>query len=259
MEPTIYSNKTTRCHSIWKISPALFDDISNRDRKGSNYFSKEIEALDMDNYEKTRGGNADRTVDAVIGIETCINKNCMSPRLMMIELRTNYDNPNNLSKSELERKVSHSSQLLGAELSIERHKILLFRDEVAAQARSWLASKTEEGGEIRNMIVWSVKNFNDSVKSFDEMPYTPINSEESIITELDSYIKTSSWRKYFDKIHFWINYAVQIRYSNSFEYNHICLTIMKYWDAFRKDTQANLNEDQELESMVVDEDILALR
>ena len=192
MEPTIYSNKTTRRHPIWRISSALFDDISNRDRNGSYYFSRDIEALDMDTYEQMRGGNADRTVDAIIGIETCINKKCMSPRLMMIEFRTNYDNPNNLSKSELEEKVSHSSQLLGAELPVERLKILLFRDEVAAQARSWVAKKKEEGGEIRNMIVWSVKDFNDSVKSFDEMPYTPINSEESIITELDSYLKTSS-------------------------------------------------------------------
>lgn len=259
MEPTIYSNKTTRRHPIWKISPALFDDISNRDRKGSCYFSRDIVALDMDTYEKMRGGNADRTVDAVIGIETCINKKCMSPRLMMIELRTNYNSPNNLSKSELEGKVTHSSQLLGAELPVERHKILLFRDEVAAQARSWVASKTEEGGEIRNMIVWSVKNFNDSVKSYDEMPYTPINSEQFIIAELDSYLEACSWKRYFDKIHFWINYAIQIRYSNSFEYNHVCVTILKYWDDFRKNTQGKLNEDQELESMVIDEDLLVIR
>lgn len=259
MEPTIYSNKTTRCHSIWRISPALFNDISNRDRKGSDYFSRDIEALDMDTYEKTRGCYADRTVDAVIGIETCINKKCMSPRLMMIELRTNYDNPNNLSKSELEGKVSHSSQLLGAELPVERHKILLFRDEVAAEARSWVASKTEEGGEIRNMIVWSVKNFNDSIKSFDEMPYTPIYSEEFIITELDSYIKVYSWKKFFDKVHFWIDKAIQLRYKNTFEYDHICNTLLTYWTEYRNRTKGQLDDDLEIESLIIDEDIDVLR
>lgn len=260
MEPAIYSNKTVRRHSIWNVSPAHLDDISNRDRRGSYYFPEEIEALDMDSYEKVRGSKeANRTVDAVIGIETCINKKCTSPRLMMIELRTNYDNPNNLSKSELEDKVTHSSQLLGAELPVERCKILIFRDEVADQARSWVKSKSEEGGEIRNLIAWGVTDFNTSIKSFDDMPYTPIHAAEAITTELDKYINASQWNRFFDKMHYWINIAIQIRYNHIFEYKHISSTILQYWDNFRNATRGSLNDDQELESMLIDEDILPLR
>ena len=150
----IYDNHVVREHSLYARCPSTLNEISNRDYPGTDYFNPDIIGLDMDDYERrTCYGHANNTVDAVIGICTCQNKKKSSPRLLLVELRMGYEKANNLSKSEMERKILHTKELLSAEKTINRESVFIFDERVAAQARHWFAQRSAEGGgELRHIV-----------------------------------------------------------------------------------------------------------
>ena len=90
----IYNNEVVRGHSIYPVCHSTLNAVSRRDYGNTYSFRPDIECLDMDTYEKNvlRKGQPDCTVDAVIGISTYENNRVSSPRLLLVELRMDYDN-----------------------------------------------------------------------------------------------------------------------------------------------------------------------
>ena len=254
MEPMIYDNHVVREHSLYARCPSTLNEISNRDYPGTDYFNPDIIGLDMDDYERrTCHGHANNTVDAVIGICTCQNKKKSSPRLLLVELRMGYEKANNLSKSEMERKILHTKELLSAEKTINRESVFIFDERVAAQARHWFAQRSAEGGgELRHIVVYSVKDFNRAVLSYDDMPYTPINSPEHIQKSLKELADQEQWPSFFEKVCFWFKKAEQYRYTMPFEYKSIKEAVSQVWSTFRANSK--LKEDDELYAQIIEED-----
>ena len=256
MEPIVYNNDFLKRHSLYRHCASILNAISERDYPKKNYFDTRIECLDMDTYEKKCGGNADCTVDAVIGVSNCVNKVTSSHRLLLVELRMLYVNANNLSKTELEQKVIHTKDLLGSELSIDKNNIFVFTDNVAPQARSFI-TRLMQGSKY--LIVWSVSDFRNNIKSIDEMPYIPINPPDKICKELDGFVKTQRWQQLFKQICYWKENALKIRYKNSFEYESLSKTIRDWWTSFRKSNSCLQNEDDELDAQIADEEVALLQ
>lgn len=260
MEPIIYNNDFLKQHSLYKHCASTLNAVSVRDYPNTKYFDTRIECLDMDTYETNNcGGNADCTVDAVIGISNCNNKVASSHRLLLVELRMGYVKANNLSKTELEQKVIHTKDLLGSELSIDKNNIFVFTDNVAPQARSFITRLMQGSKYLNTFIVWSVSDFRNNIKSIDEMPYIPINPPDKICKELDGFVKTQRWQQLFKQISYWKENALKIRYKNSFEYESLSQTIRDWWIMFRKSNSCLQDVDDELDAQIADEEVELLK
>ena len=256
MEPIVYNNDFLKRHSLYRHCASTLNAVSERDYPNKNYFDAHIECLDMDTYEKKCcSGNAECTVDAVICVSNCDNKVTSSHRLLLVELRMLYVNANNLSKSELEQKVTHTKDLLGSELPIDRNNIFVFTDNVAPQARSVMNRLMQGTKHSQTFLVWSVSDYNNNVKSIDDMPYIPINPPADICKVLDGFVKTRKWKQLFDKISYWKENALGLRYKNSFEYDSLRQTIFDWWMLFRKSNSCLQNEDDELDALIIDDEI----
>ena len=256
MEPLVYNNDVLSKHSLYAHCASTLNVISERDYPGNNYFDSRIECLDVDTYETSIcHGNADCTTDAVIGISTCVNKTMSEHRLLLVELRMRYKSGNNLSKSELEGKVSHTKGLLDGELPIDSNSIFVFTESVAPQARHKIESWKREGGLATGFKVYSVKEFCNNVKSIDDMPYTPIYTLDEVCEELDSFVRTNQWEQMFGKLDFWLRKIENLRYSNTFEFESLQHTIKCWWREFRAKYPIMSNEDDELNALVMEDDI----
>ena len=170
-----------------------------------------------------------------------------------------YVNANNLSKTELEQKVIHTKDLLGSELTIDKNSIFIFTNNVAPQARSVMSRLMQGSKQLKTFLVWSVSDFNNNIKSIDDMPYNPNYPPAEICKELDAFVKKQQWKQLFDKVSFWKKYALNIRYNNSFEYESLSKTIYDWWIMFRKNNPCLANEDDELDAQIADEEVALLQ
>lgn len=256
MEPSVYNNNILSKHSLYAHCASTLNVVSERDYPGKNYFDPRIACLDVDTYETTVcHGNADSTMDAVIGVSTCVNKTVSEHRLLLVELRMKYKSGNNLSKSELEGKVSHTKGLLDGELPIDPNCIFVFTENVAPLAKHKIESWKHEGGLATGFKAYSVSEFCNNVKSIDDIPYTPIYSPVKVCEELDGFVKTNQWKQMFGKLYFWLRIAENLRYSNTFEFECLQQTIKCWWHEFRAKHPTMSNEDDELNVLVMEDDI----
>jgi len=256
MEPLVYNNDIVSKHSLYAYCASALNTVSERDYPGKNYFDTQIACLDMDTYEASIShGNAGSTTDAVIGVSTCENKKMSQHRLMLVELRMNYQSADTLNKGDLESKVTHTRNLLDGELTIEHDNIFVFTERVAPQAIHKIDSWKHEGGLATSFKAWSVQDFHNNIKSIDDMPYTPIYAPAQLCNELNGFVKVAQWKDLFEKLTFWLRTAEKIRYSNTFEYESLQKTLMGWWQQFSAKPITWSDEDVKLEAMIMDEDI----
>lgn len=255
MELWIYNNKVVQRHSFYQLCKSTLNDVSNRDYPNTNYFYAGIECLDMDIYEKNilRKGQPDHTVDVVIGIANYKNNHAFDPRLLLVELRINYKNASNLSKSEMEEKVTHTKALLGGEISINKKSIFIFNNELISQARWWFNREKRTGGELTCCEAWSIEEFSTNINSILDFPYQPIHKEKDIIDNIQQYEKELDWILFFEQIKFWCKKSENLRYSNQQESEHIKNTIIKVWTNFKQNKYI-FNDDEEIEKLILEED-----
>lgn len=130
-----YCKETTKSHGLAKVHSNCIDLLSNVSKNEgakSNPFSDE-ECLNMDKVEnmiaRKEKREARKTMDISFGVADGKNK-----RYVFCEYRLNYNNPNNLSKSELDAKLSNTKNLLGTELPIHNFYYFVFANKIKQQA-----------------------------------------------------------------------------------------------------------------------------
>lgn len=255
MEPVVFHNSTVWQHPLFRDCGNSMNEVSKRDYPNKNYFDAAIECLDLDTYEiQVCHGQPDCTVDAVIGIKDYDRRRMTNPRLLLIEFRMSYESARSLSLTKLSQKVNHSRHLLGASLPIHPESIFVFSDAVAPEARHKIAARSQEGGGLQSFIVYSVQEFNQNVKSPDQLPYVPVYKKEAIAKELKLYVERSDWRGFIVKIQFWKTQLEKLRYRNSYEYNHLRDVIKTVWEEFRA-KKYPLSDDEELDAEILEEDL----
>lgn len=255
MELWIYDNKIVQKHSLYPLCKSTLNDISNRDYPNTNYFYSDIKCLDMDTYENNilRKDLSEHTVDAVIGIANYKKNHAYDPRLLLVELRINYKSTSNLSKSEMEGKVSHTKALLGGEISINKESIFIFNNKLISQAKWWFNREKRTGGELSHCEAWSIKEFSTNINSILDFPYQPIHKEKDIIDNIQQYENELDWILFFKQIKFWCNKSEEFRYSNRLESDHIKNTITKIWTNFKQKDHI-FNDNEEIEKLILEED-----
>lgn len=256
MEQLVYNNDTVAAHSLYNKCGSTLNEVSNRDYPGKDYFNKEILCLDMDIYEKNvlHSESPDCTVDAVIGISSYESSRTHNPRLLLIELRIDYKNIANLSKSEMERKVTHTKSLLSGEKAIEKGCLFIFNDSISSQAKNWFSRQERTKGILKDCSACSVSDFSTKVKSPSDFPYSPIHTEDDIKTSVLPYLSNADWTNFRREINFWCDKARSYCSKNQSEYQHIETVVKCIWSYFKSQTEHNLSDEELIENEILEED-----
>lgn len=254
MEIVVYDNSIVRQHPLYNNYGDFLNTVSERDYKGRNYFNPDIECLDMDTYEtKECSGRKDCTVDAVIGIASCVNKRKSRLRLLLVELRMNYRKAENLSFSKLTEKVRHTRQLLGYDLPIDSKSVFVFTEKVAYGVERMLKDKQFESEETHHFVVCSIEYFDKRIRSYDSLTYVPKNNPETITRQLRELADAEQWPKLFAQMGYWRNRMARLKHTETDEYNSLSITIATFWCALRKRHPVFANDDNEIEALIIDE------
>lgn len=233
--------------------------LSERDCPRKGYFaSVEIPALDMDSYECSRPGNNDKTCDAVIGVCDRRNNHIYRERLMLAELRMNYDNIDNLSKTELAGKEKHTRDLLrdlGDGCTVDKHFCLIFKPVRESEARSKVSRLKNENSGIDHWEAFSPDSFCNFIGYGVRDPYEPDRHTSDIINRLAEAAMSSDIKKIeteWDRARQHITLCNQ-RYELE-ACRYMAENIKNALDNFKSD---NLKDDELLELEILQEDIIA--
>ncbi len=246
MERVAYNNRIVEEHSLFSDCNSTLNAVSNRDYPNTNYFDIEIACLDMDTYEKQvlRRSVADNTMDAVIGISHIERGRLYNSQLMLVELRMDYRNTNNLSPSIMADKLSHTRELLGGEKPISQDSLFIFGNSVAERAKSVFHRYRRGGGELKHSYAYSVSEFSSLVVAETEVEWIPIHSAENIINSIRQYVDGGEWILFFEQIVYWLDLAND--YNNKYkkdEYEHILKVVKNVWISTKETHPLYGNED----------------
>lgn len=261
MAELAFDNSIITGHSLYGKCGNTLDSVSKKDYKNEDFFDKGIECLDMDAYEtQIRHGSKDHTMDAVMGIKDFSANRFCNPRLLLVELRMDYKSDKNLSKTALEKKVSHTKDILGSTIPINGTSLFIFRPGVIQRVRRWFKDKSQEGGIIRLCEPLSTEDFNELIKPESEFPYTPVTDVHVIEKELRLLLSRNDFTAFISQIEYRIKKAMSYRqrYNNA-EYDCIMQPVRNVWHDFRTSTYLPyLSEDEKLDAEILEEDYNAL-
>ena len=146
-----------------QFSPYLvnFNALVKHEGGPANVFPDAMRCIDLDAYEKgLKKGIHNPTVDAVIGVFSG-----KISELVLVELRLNYKNADNLSPTKLEEKVSCSKNILSGCGKLHAMVYFVFNHRVQSQARSWFA-RLKWGGK-KNFKAITIPELNQLISSAD--------------------------------------------------------------------------------------------
>lgn len=257
MEATVFDNKIIQILPLYPNCLGTLQDVSNRDYSGLYKFDDRIECLDLDRYEgMVGGGNPDKTVDAVIGICTCSSDKRMTDhRLLLIELRLKYKSTNHLSVESLLGKVRHSKDLLGSEMKIDKTSLFIFNEKVSEQAKRWFSNRRNEGGgEFRNFRACSVEDFNNNVHSYEDLPYKPKHSSESVKEDILRHMNENIGEM-IKSLAYWLKACGGYKYSNPLEYESLKGVLGELLIQI-VDSSIEMSEDEKIDFEILKEDYI---
>lgn len=169
-------------HSLARGFLSSLKEISDRDYPGKNYFKHDIPALDIDRYEVSREGSNQKTADAVVGICNRRQEKPVNGRLLMVELRMNYRNVENLSVSALSGKESHTRDILHGcpdDVLVDLTYCLVFDPGLEELATRWLFRQQRANSRLNAWKSFSPEKFCNYINAGVEL--SPDPKEETII------------------------------------------------------------------------------
>lgn len=184
----VFDNAVTVSHTVYKKGfGCKLNEVSIRDYKIGG-FNDKIVCLDLDTYERSvRPHSLNNTMDAAVGVSDYHHTRRVNKRLILVELRLDYKNVNNLSGTELKRKSSHSRELLGEEIPVSPVEYFVFNKNVAEQAFRIVNSLAIEHGSKGRWHGLTVEGFNALIQDSEKIPYVNLNSPELIKHEFMEY------------------------------------------------------------------------
>ena len=218
------------------MCPSTLKDIADRDYPRKNYFKTlDMDALDLDTHEqnihKWKKGNLACTGDAVVGIAIEKSGNMLlHPAVMIVELRMGYKHGDNISLSELKRKITHTKTLLSTALPVHPNYYFIFTDKEEPQARFLLYREAQEMGRMQNYKATSVSDFTSNMKDSSQVSDKFLYTEEDILKSFnrcftDSTCDIDCFSKQF---YHWLNKIEEMKtHHNQLEAKYIAECLNK--------------------------------
>lgn len=231
MAQIVYNDKIVAEHTIAQRGCMhLLDELAESDYHKRGYFDERIRCLSLDEYEeKVCGGSKDNTMDAAVGICDYVNNRVVNSRLMLVELRMGYDSADNLSRSSLEHKITHSRNLL-VDTRMEKTNFFVFTDTIAPKAKSWATRMAYAARLKSDWEILGVTQFNELLNFESDMPYHPIHDVDAIKKGLLQCMDSMDWEKLFAQTGYWKELAETYRTQYKvLEFNSIINTLWGVW------------------------------
>ncbi len=130
-----YNKKCTIEHELacrYRESIEKIGDVINEEGEKNTQFTNQI-CLNIDKVEKLLAKkekrNANKTMDTTFAISSG-----KKHEMLLCEYRLNYKKPENISKKDLNDKISYSKSLLGNQPAVHNVYIFVFNTKIKAQA-----------------------------------------------------------------------------------------------------------------------------
>lgn len=170
----VFDNAVLRQHPFYGAYHKSLHDISKKDYPNDSYFRTDVDGIDLDQYEIDRAiANRDMTMDAVIGVADYANNRIVNSRLLLVELRMDYDSTKGLRHSSLRGKITHSRAAIGTSVRVDEENVFVFRKDVAEQAKKWMFGTAKEYSEAEKWVAVSTDELDNLLQSQADMPYQP--------------------------------------------------------------------------------------
>lgn len=201
----VYYNEIVEEHPIAKKGYlSTLAQLSKKDYKKKDYdLPNTVMALDMDAYEKSLNCQADKTIDAAIGIANYSNgKKLSNQRLLLVELRMGYGGSGKNSKaSDMKEKEIHTRELLSGS-NLDKRCFFIFNKEVAPLRLSRYNREKETISCIDNWHILSPEQFNNE---FFEVPpsYKISTPVDTVLNNINNKIKKFEYHEVLLMIKYW--------------------------------------------------------
>lgn len=139
-----YCLDTTRNHPINKRFPQcveLLNDLLYKEGyEDQDMFDGSTVVINLDTVEallaiEEDNRNRERSMDFFMGLVNTANNNSF---IVLVELKLNVKNPNNLQRENLQEKVNHSISITSSDIPLYHNFIFIFQQKIKEQARSRL-------------------------------------------------------------------------------------------------------------------------
>jgi hypothetical protein len=154
-----YCEATTCGHNLAKKYSDCIESIHAliRNEGGKKSLFKDEKCLNLDKIETKQAQEKKQeikfaTMDCSFGISYRKQK-----RMILCEYRLRYKNVNNISKTELDSKIAHSKNVLGATCIIHNCYLFIFSSEIKEQAKNKLRRLYNGNKAVKAMDVNELK------------------------------------------------------------------------------------------------------
>lgn len=157
-----YCKDTTTEHPLCKLYPIcqeLLNIIFHTEGCKETLFSFET-GLNLDKVETERcKGKASReaTMDLALGV----SNEGKSKQMLLVEMKFNSKQPQNISKKEIDSKIKHAIDLLSQEVPIAERKIVLFGDKQIQVAKHYISRLYAKSPKTA-IAVMTAREFNET-------------------------------------------------------------------------------------------------
>lgn len=258
----VYNNEIVKNHSLAVSWKSTLQDVSNKDYPNRNYFNPVIECLDLDAYvDSLKLSRTPKTMDAAIGISDYIQNHSVSPRMLLVELRMDYESDKHLSVSALKEKERESrGVVLDSVTRVDSHSVFIFTEECIEEVRSWHNKRMIEDGTLSNWMFMSVPEFNHVIKDANLMPISYIHDIENIKDELKRLLCNQGMESFVEQILYWNDRANHYEWIHYIEESkHLKNGLKDVWHEMICENSDLLSENDDIWIALVEDECRYLR
>ena len=202
----VSDNSVLQAHALYAKYHSLLYAISLKDYANDTYFQSrpDIEGIDIDLFEVDRAiANRDMTMDAMVGVADYSNNRPVNKRILLLELRMDYDSTRHLSHGKLNGKINHTRAAIGTAVRVDEENLFVFRDDVAEQAKKWMFSISQEHPDAKNWVAVSPDELTNMLQCQYSLPYQAITDMEPVDIQLRDKIAAKDLDAALEIIDYW--------------------------------------------------------
>ena len=252
MALTVFANSMVEGHRLYAEVGSTLQEVSDKDYPSRYKFNTSIKCLDGDKLV----GTSDKSVDTIIGIGDYSNNRTSNKRLLLLELRMDYENRESLSKKLHEEKIAGTKKHLGNDCAVETNVWFLFDKKFIHQARHTFSSWREQKGNARHLYAYSVEEFNDIVLDEKDLQkeYSYLYSAEDIESNLMTFVESNDWNALAEKMYYWKNIVEKFFLQNKHrEVAPIQQAFCNVWTKVKEKRQ-HIDDDGKIILEIIEED-----
>ncbi len=244
----VCNNDVLQGHTLYAQYHNPLHVISLKDYKHDNYFQSrpDIEGIDIDQYEvDSRIADREMTMDAMVGVADYSNNRAVNNRLLLLELRMDYDSIKGLSHKKLHDKINHTRAAIGAVVRVDEENVFVFRKDVAEKAKKWMFNTSIEHADAKGWVAMSTEELENLLQSQANMPYQAITNMVPVGKNLSSKIIVKDFDAALEIIDYWHKQAeyFKLRYLLK-EEHHIKTHLHDTWQQAKAAVQKFTPDEQ---------------